>query len=348
MTAVHMAYQDIYFTARDGLRLHARRYAAVNSQGSLRRPLLCLAGLTRNGRDFHDLAMAIAGHESGSRDVYTLDYRGRGLSQSDTDWRHYSVPVEMLDVLDFMTLMGLHGAAVIGTSRGGLIAMLMAAVQPTAIGAAVLNDIGPVIDPAGLGRITAYVGRMPIPGSWAEATKLVQDMSQRAFPAVADEEWESVARQWFNERKGRPAPGYDPALANAISVLDGPMPELWPQFEALKRVPLLVLRGERSDILSKETVEEMRRRHPAFSAVTVKGQGHAPLLKDKTTIEVIRRFLGETEAVQSDVLRCSEPLLAGHVQAGFCAPPENILGRARPLVFLEVEDLAPAKAAAKA
>jgi pimeloyl-ACP methyl ester carboxylesterase len=255
--------------------------------------------LTRNGRDFHDLAVAISGHEAAARDVYTIDSRGRGLSQSDSDWRHYSVPVEMYDVLDFMTLRGLHGAAVLGTSRGGLIAMLMAAVQPGSLGAVVLNDIGPVIDPIGLGRIVAYVGRMPIPGSWVEATKLVRDMSYRAFPAVGEEEWESVARQWFNERKGRPAPGYDPALSNAISVLDGPMPTLWPQFEALKRVPVLVLRGEKSDILSKETVEEMRRRHPAFNALTVKGQGHAPLLKDRTSIEAVRRFLNDTDEVRT-------------------------------------------------
>jgi pimeloyl-ACP methyl ester carboxylesterase len=140
------------------------------------------------------------------------------------------------------------------------------------------------------------VGRIPLPATWAEAGQLAHDMSRRAFPAVtSDEDWIAVARQWFNERKGRPAPGYDPALANAMSVLDGPMPALWPQFEALKRVPVLVLRGEKSDILTAETVEEMRRRHPALSSVTVKGQGHAPLLRDAETNEAIARFLAGTE-----------------------------------------------------
>jgi pimeloyl-ACP methyl ester carboxylesterase len=153
-----------------------------------------------------------------------------------------------------------------------------------------------VIEQTGLGRISAYVGRVPLPATWAEAAKLVGDMSRRAFPAVAEEEWEDVARQWFNERKGRPAPGYDANLANALSVLDGPMPALWPQFEALKRVPLMVLRGETSDILSQATVEEMRRRHPAMTAMTVKGQGHAPLLRDAPTIEAIRGFLVGAEA----------------------------------------------------
>jgi len=298
MAAQQQYFEDFYFTARDGLKLHGRRYPAAAPQWPPRRPVLCLAGLTRNGRDFHDIAMALSGNEREARDVYTFDYRGRGLSQSDPNWRNYSVPVELLDALDLMTLKGLHDTAVIGTSRGGLVAMIMAAAQPTMIGAVVLNDIGPVIEQTGLGRISAYVGRIPLPATWAEAGKLVADMSRRAFPAVAEEEWEDVARQWFNERKGRPAPGYDSNLANALSVLDGPMPALWPQFEALKRVPLMVIRGERSDILSQETVEEMRRRHPAMTAMTVKGQGHAPLLRDAPTVDAIRGFLSAAEAPQ--------------------------------------------------
>jgi pimeloyl-ACP methyl ester carboxylesterase len=206
------------------------------------------------------------------------------------------VPIEMLDVLDFLTINGLTNVAVIGTSRGGLIAMVMAAYQPRAVGSVILNDIGPVIDQAGLGRIAAYVGRIPLPGSWAEAGQLVMDMGRRQFPYVTKDECIELAKQWFNEHKGRPAPGYDPALANAMSVLDGPIPQLWPQFEALKRVPLLVLRGENSDILSSATVEEMRRRHPAFASHVVRAQGHAPLLRDAETIDVVTRFLAGTEA----------------------------------------------------
>lgn len=299
MAAQQQYFEDFFFTARDGLKLHGRHYPAAAPRWPARRPVLCLAGLTRNGRDFNDIAMALSNHEREARDVYTFDYRGRGLSQSDPNWRNYSVPVELLDVLDLMTLKGLHDTAIIGTSRGGLVAMVMAAAQPTTIGAVVLNDIGPVIEQTGLGRISAYVGRVPLPATWAEAAKLVADMSRRAFPAVPEEDWEDVARQWFNERKGRPAPGYDSSLANALSVLDGPMPALWPQFEALKRVPLMVIRGETSDILSQETVEEMRRRHPAMTAMTVKGQGHAPLLRDAPTIDAIRGFLSAAEAPQS-------------------------------------------------
>lgn len=295
MTSGHEAFEDLYLTAHDGLKLHVRRYARAYASGIPRRPVVCLPGLTRNGRDFHTLALALSQDPESARDVYTFDYRGRGLSQSDPDFRNYTVPSEMQDVLDFITLAGLHGASIIGTSRGGLIAMVMAAAQPSSVGPVVLNDIGPVIEQKGLSRIAAYVGRIPLPGTWEEATKIVQEMSAKSFPGVPAGEWPDVARQWFNERKGKPAPGYDVALSNALSVLDGPIPALWPQFEALKRVPVFVLRGENSDILSVETVDEMRRRHPALTALTVPGQGHAPLLRDGPSIEAIRHFLASTE-----------------------------------------------------
>ena len=297
MTPGERTFEDIYFTARDGLKLHARRYPGADPAEG--RPVLCLPGLTRNGRDFHDLAVALSRRPSGSRTVYTFDYRGRGLSEFDADWRDYTVGIEMLDVLDFMTLAGLEDAAVIGTSRGGLITMLMAAAQPTNIGAAVLNDIGPVMEHDGLVRISGYVGRIPLPISWADATRMVRELNKSHFPDVPDRQWEEVARQWYNERNGKPAAGYDQKLRNALSVFYGPLPELWPQFEALKRVPVLVVRGENSDVLSAATVDKMRRRHPALATVSVANQGHAPLLKDEATIEAIHHFLAATDAGRS-------------------------------------------------
>jgi len=289
-------FEDIYYTSRDGLRLHGRRYPAQGTSNTRARPVLCLAGLTRNGRDFHDLALALSRHAGNPRTVYTLDYRGRGLSDFDPDWRNYTITVEMLDVLDFMTLTGLHDTALVGTSRGGLITMLLAAVRPTAIGAVVLNDIGPVIEHEGLARISGYVGRVPLPISWADAARMVRELNRRHFPDISDEVWEEAARQWYNEKNGRPSPGYDANLGNALSVLDAPLPELWPQFEALKHVPLLVVRGENSDILTAATVDEMRRRHPAMATIAVAGQGHAPLLKDAASIEAVRHFLTATDA----------------------------------------------------
>lgn len=281
-------FEEIRFTTRDGLRLYGRHYPAPENG---RRPVLCLAGLTRNSRDFHQLARYLSLHPTMPRSVFTLDCRGRGASEFDPDWRNYTVPLEMHDVLDFMTMTSLHDAAIVGTSRGGLITMLMAAAQPSAIGAVVLNDIGPVVETDGLIRIAGYVGRVPLPASWDAAMALARDLNCRQFPNIPDAQWLEVARQLFNEHKGRPAPGYDQKLARSLSVLDGPIPALWGQFEALTRVPVLVIRGENSDILSQTTVEEMGRRHPALTSLVVPGQGHAPLLMDGATQEAIAGFL---------------------------------------------------------
>ncbi len=288
------AFEEIRFTTRDGLRLYGRRYRAHKDCG--RRPVLCLAGLTRNSRDFHVMAMALASDAQSPRDVYTLDTRGRGQSEHDKDWRNYAVPVEMLDALDFMTCCELSDVAVVGTSRGGLIAMVMAAVQPSAIGAVVLNDIGPVIEAEGLLRITVYVGRTPPPTSWEHAGQIAQELNQRQFPNITEDQWREIARQWFNDKKGRPVPSYDPKIGRSLSVLDGPMPTLWPQFGALRGVPAMVIRGANSDLLSEKTVELMAERHPSLVTHIVPAEGHAPLLHDAPTLQAIDTFLGRTDA----------------------------------------------------
>ncbi len=278
------------FSARDGLMLHARCYDAP---GSTRPPVLCLAGLTRNSRDFHDLALALSTGPA-ARTVWALDSRGRGLSDRDPKWENYSVLVEAQDAIDLAAMAGLHGVTIIGTSRGGILAMIIAALQPTIIGAAVLNDIGPVIERDGLARIAGYAGRMPLPGSWKDATQIIADMSQRHFPAVPMEHWAEAARAWYNEKEGRPAAGYDPKIAKSVSVTTG-IPELWPQFLALSNVPTLAIRGENSDILSAATLKQMLTRHPNFAALVVAGQGHAPLLKDQPSIQTIARFIAAAE-----------------------------------------------------
>lgn len=284
-------YNDIYFTSRDGLRLYARHYPVPGAQ---RRPLLCLPGLTRNSRDFHDLACALATPDADGRQVYALDYRGRGRSQHDPNWRNYAILIELNDVLDFMIVKGLQHAAVLGTSRGGILAMLMAVIRPASVGAVILNDIGPVMESEGLARIAAYVGRVPLPADWAEATRMVRDINQRQFPAVAENQWAELAHQYFNDDNGLPSPAYDPALAKALAQMQA-IPELWPQFQALAKVPTLVLRGEHSDILSTATLEDMRGRHPRLEAITISGEGHAPLLKDARSIGAVADFLQRTD-----------------------------------------------------
>lgn len=293
MTIPSAHFEEIRFTARDGLRLYARHYKAP---GSTRRPAVCLAGITRNSRDFHVIASALSTDPIRPRPVYTIDTRGRGLSQYDPDPKNYSVGKELTDVQDFLTLSSLSDVALIGTSRGGIISMVMGAVQPSAIGCVVLNDIGPKIEMDGLSRIAGYIGRVPLPHSWPDAGHIVRDMNKKQFPRIGDAEWEDIARQLFNDKEGKPTLGYDPKLSNALSVLDGPPPEMWPQFESLKRVPVMVLRGENSDILSAATVEEMGRRHPRLTAHTVRWEGHAPWLRDTHTIYEVANFLAASDA----------------------------------------------------
>lgn len=283
-------WEDVFFTARDGLRLYARHYPAP--VGAQRRPALCLPGLTRNSRDFHALATYLSSPSNpAARDVWAVDYRGRGRSASDPNWNNYTLQIELFDVLDLMTLAGLSDTAVVGTSRGGLLAMILGSARPTSLGAVVLNDIGPVIERDGLLRIMAYVGRVPLPTTWTEATSLIRDMNAREFPAIPAQDWAIIARQWFNDEHDRPRQGYDQNLAKALPTLDGAVPDLWPQFTSLANVPMLAVRGSNSDILSERTLDDMRLRHPDLQALTVKGQGHAPLLRDLPTMAAISEFL---------------------------------------------------------
>ena len=286
--------EDIFYRSHDDLLLYARRYG---SEGSLGRPLVCLAGLTRNGRDFHDLAVALSSHPTHPRLVYCLDCRGRGRSEWDRDWRNYSPYVELLDVAAFLTLRGLSNVALLGTSRGGIITMLLAVMRPTAIGCAILNDIGPVIETAGLARIMGYAGKIPLPRDWDEALSIVRDINIRQFPAVDTAVWQKLARQLFNEDNGRPAAAYDPKVGAALSEVDiaKPVPSMWEHFELLYQVPVMVLRGENSDLLSASTVQEMQARHPALTSVVIRNEGHAPLLLDRLSQRLISDFLAQTD-----------------------------------------------------
>ncbi len=290
-------WKDLYYTSRDGLRLHARHYEVRNSG---RRPVLCLPGLTRNAKDFHVIASYLNDPSRHRRDVYVLDYRGRGLSEFDSDWRNYSPYIEMLDVLDFMTTFQLHDVAIIGTSRGGIIAMIMGTLRPTSVGAVVLNDIGPVVEPEGLTRIIGYVGKIPVPVDWNDAAHLTKEINQRDFPKIGDDEWEEFARQIYNDVNGAPSMGYDPNLSKSITMLDpeNDIPAMWPQFDSLSKIPVMVVRGANSDILSAATVDKMIIHHPDLVAYTVADQGHAPLLRDQPTVEAIAHFLIEADEIK--------------------------------------------------
>ena len=282
--------EDIYYRSHDDLLLYVRKYGSDDLPA---RPAICLAGITRNCRDAHALAMALASHPTHPRPVYCLDYRGRGHSQWDKDWQNYSPYIELLDVASFLTLKGLTNTAVIGTSRGGIIAMMLAVMRPAAIGCAVLNDVGPVIETSGLARIMGYCGKIPVPQNWNEAKRVVFEVNKHYYAALDDAGWERITRQVFNEDGGRPAAGYDPNISKALSEIDisKPMPTMWEHFDALKRVPLMVIRGEHSDILSQATFQEMQDRHPNCTGVLVRNEGHPPLLFDRFTQRLVEDFL---------------------------------------------------------
>ena len=287
--------EDIFYRSHDDLLLYVRKYGNDDLPG---RPLLCLPGLTRNGRDFQGLAAALAAHPTHPRAVYCLDYRGRGRSQWDKDWHNYSAYVELLDVVSFLTLRGLNGIAIAGTSRGGIIAMMLAVMRPSAIGCLVLNDVGPVIETSGLARIMGYAGKIPVPRDWDEAVEFVREMHRREFTALDDAGWAAFARQLFNEEDGKPAAAYDPNVGKALSEVDiaKPVPAMWEHFESLLETPLIVLRGENSNILSAVTVQEMQARHKNMTAVLIRNEGHAPLLMDRFSQRLVADFLAEADA----------------------------------------------------
>jgi pimeloyl-ACP methyl ester carboxylesterase len=246
----------------DGLSLACRCFDSVPS---VRLPLLCLPGLSRNSRDFIALGQFFSRHPDDPRTVIALDYRGRGLSDSDQNWRNYRPVVEAQDVLTVAAALGIERAIVVGTSRGGIIAMLIGALRPKLIAGVVFNDIGPVIEGTGLARIKSYLSTRRTVANLQEAVALLRSISGAQFHP--------------NLRK----------TAIDLDVTEK-IPVLWPQFMSLARVPILAIRGEHSDILSPRTFAEMAERHPGLEQLTVPGQGHAPLLRDEATLEQIGAF----------------------------------------------------------
>ncbi len=282
-----MTYRSHFISASDGLKLFVRDYGDPASD---RTPILCLAGLTRNSQDFSVLAEALAarGHR-----VIVPDYRGRGRSDRDPDPARYDIPVELDDVFAICAALGIGHAAVIGTSRGGLLAMAMGAAKPEFLRAIVLNDVGPILEVEGLRKIASYVGKIKPPASWDEAIATIKAVQADFFPALNDEDWRALAEGSFIESEGRLVSSYDPALMNGLAKLDltKPLPPLWVYFDAIAHVPVLALRGELSWLLAQETLDAMVQRHPRLTALIVPGQGHAPLLRDGMSVDAITHFL---------------------------------------------------------
>jgi pimeloyl-ACP methyl ester carboxylesterase len=283
------APESLFVSAPDGLRLHVRAYGAANP----RLPIVCLPGLTRNEADFETLAIRLAADADSPRRVYALDSRGRGRSDYDPDWHNYNPQVELADVTTVASALGLERAIFVGTSRGGILTMLLALVQPTLIAGAVLNDIGPIIEMEGLARIKGYVGKMPRPNNYAEGIAVLRHLFGVQFPKLDDAQWLAWAHRSWEQQGDMLVARYDDALANILDEVnpEAPPPPLWAPFDALPQVPVMVIRGLLSDLLSQMTVEAMRARRPDLQVVEVPDQGHAPLLDDEPTLLKIGQFV---------------------------------------------------------
>ncbi|MBT1155254.1 alpha/beta hydrolase [Aminobacter anthyllidis] len=293
------SFLDFFYTSQDGLKLHARIYGAESSQDATANPgscpVVCLPGLTRNARDFHELALHLAKDAEKPRRIICFDYRGRGRSAYDPNWQNYNVGTEAADIIAGLDALGIAQATFIGTSRGGLIIHVLAMMRPALIRAAVLNDIGPVIEPTGLAHIRSYLENAPRPAGFTEAVRIQKTVHGEAFPALSDADWQRFVHAIYRDEAGTPVADYDPALLSTVLAMDltKPLPDLWPQFEALASAPMLAIRGANSRLLSAATLEEMRRHHPRFEAITVEGQGHAPFLETGDLPDRIADFLRE-------------------------------------------------------
>ena len=284
----------VRFTSDDGLLLTARIFDADSD----RLPILCLPGLSRNSLDFVRLGTFFARHATEPRRVIALDYRGRGLSDHDPDWRNYTPLREAQDVLTAADTLEVDRALIIGTSRGGIIAMLLAGIRPDLIAGAVLNDIGPVIERSGLLRIKNYLAARRTVSSWEQAEMAAREALGSQFPALCDEDWRAYTAASYVATPSGLVPQFDEHLLQPMadpSFLEH-VPALWPQFMSLAGRPVLAIRGELSDLLSTETLHAMAERHPDFEQLTVRGQGHAPLLRDEISLERILAFARRCES----------------------------------------------------
>ncbi|MBA4044265.1 MAG: alpha/beta hydrolase [Erythrobacter sp.] len=284
-------YEDRFWTSSDGLNLHYRNYAGP--EGSTATPVLCMHGLTRNARDFSGLAEQLAA----TRPVIVTEMRGRGQSDYAPDSDTYTPVTYVADVEKLLAELGIARFIAIGTSMGGLMTMLMAAAQPGRIAAVVMNDIGPEVDAAGLARISGYVGQGRSYPTWVHAARALAEAHGAAFPDYDLDQWlEMAKRTMVVTQNGRISFDYDMAIAEPFGKPgNAAPPNLWLAYEALRGVPMLLVRGGLSDLLSEDTVKQMKARNPAMQIITVPRVGHAPTLDEPEVRAAIAALLDTVE-----------------------------------------------------
>jgi len=272
------------FKTSDGLTL----YFSDEGEGL---PLLCLSGLTRNSSDFS----YIDGHLEGVR-LIKMDYRGRGRSDWAEDNTTYNIPRESMDALELMDHLGIEKFALLGTSRGGLCGMTIGAMAKERLMGVAFNDIGPDIDPSGMAAIAAYLGRPPVWSTLAEAAEK-RGAAMIGFHNVPAQRWREEVEKLYRQTPAGLDLNYDPKLRDAVlGARDQDAPDLWPYFNALADIPVAVIWGEHSNILSAQTFARMQEEMPSAIAVTVKDRGHVPFLDEPEALAGLRTWIGQIKA----------------------------------------------------
>jgi pimeloyl-ACP methyl ester carboxylesterase len=281
-------YEERRWTSADGLGLYARDYPA--SGEGIRLPVICLHGLTRNSKDFEEIAPRLA---AGGRRVIAPDVRGRGMSAYDPNPANYHPKIYARDVLALMDSLGISQAVFLGTSMGGIITMTLAAMRPKAVAAAILNDVGPAVAPEGIARILAYAGKDPGVTDWDSAVDYVRRTSAAAYPHFGADDWRRFAERTFRDDREGPRLDYDPAISGPLK----PPSRLttliaWLLFRKLARGrPTLLIRGATSDIVSRDIAQRMKRHAPGLELAEVPNVGHAPTLDEPAAVAAIDEFL---------------------------------------------------------
>lgn len=284
MAPVPLLYREQRFRSQDDLALYYRDYGDPLSPKT---PLLCLSGLTRNAKDFERLALRIAAE----RRVLSPDYRGRGRSQYDPDWRNYRPETYLNDIRHLLIAANVHRFIAVGTSLGGILAMALGTLMPKALVGVVLNDVGPEVASPGLARILDYIGADRPQPDWAHASAHLKLM----FPKLGlteEADWLRLAEGTYRAGEdGLLHFDWDTALARPIVGSRGEVPPMWPLFRSLRKLPALAVRGANSDVLSETTFEAMAREKPDLVRVTVPGVGHTPTLEEPATRAALDGFL---------------------------------------------------------
>jgi pimeloyl-ACP methyl ester carboxylesterase len=278
-------YAEIAWQSHDGLRLYARVYEGAASGAPT---VLCLHGLTRNSRDFEDLAP----HLQRRYRVVVPDLRGRGLSARDPHLQNYQPAIYVQDILALLGAVNAPRVAIIGTSLGGMLAMMLSYGHPGRIAGILLNDVGPEIDPVGIERIKQYAGRLPPADTWKVAIAQTVAVYGDAWPGLAPERWQVLARRGYREdAAGKVLLDADPNIGEALRAAPAATLNLWPLWKALRKVPTLAIRGDRSDILSAATFARMKSENPDLLQLVVPNRGHVPLLDEPECIAAVDAFL---------------------------------------------------------